>query len=394
MGPLARLLLGVLTALLLHTPARADEAAVRAASDALVQAWNRGDGAAWAALLTDDAWYSPTPPRYGAGSNRDTLPGYFDTTARDRHLDWRIVQVRPLAAGSFGVVLVQTASMRPNTGDSDAMRFTSDPCYARWRREPDGRWRLAYFTSDKGSALAEMQNDEAPASGAGAATASGAAALTPTPARAFPPRVAGQPPAEYTAFWGRLGQGCNVCHARPPALPSSTNASGIVAAGAAAATAAALRQAMAPRPGFTEQMAPLIADPALNDEVLEALRRYLVDVRDGAAAATLGFDAPGAARLPCTHRDTRSRHDSGRSFQAPGQRDTSEAAPVPGSCAGRSRRTRPGGGAAVPQANNQSTLPRPVQARCARIPPAEARARGRAARSSRVARPANRGRRP
>jgi hypothetical protein len=88
-------------------PTRADEGAIRAASEALVQAWNRYDGAAWSALLTHDAWYSPTAARYGELNNRETLPGYFETTARDRHLAWRIVRLRPLADGAVGVVLVQ-----------------------------------------------------------------------------------------------------------------------------------------------------------------------------------------------------------------------------------------------------------------------------------------------
>jgi ketosteroid isomerase-like protein len=300
-------LLGALAMLLLlHAPARADEAAVRAASDALVQAWNRNDQAAWTALLTDDAWYSPTADGYGRGNNRDTLPGYFQVTARERHLAWRIVRLRPLADGLVGVVLVQTASMLPKTGDTYAMVFTSDPSYARWRREGDGRWRLAYFTSDKGSALAAMQKDEAPSPGV-AAAASAAAPAAPAVRSPPKPRTLGEPPAEYTAFWGRLTQGCNVCHARPPTLPSSTNASRIVAAGAAAADAAALRQAMAPRPGFTDQMGPLVADPALTDAVLDALRRYFVDVRDGAAPAAVVFDAPRAVRDIALHNERASR---------------------------------------------------------------------------------------
>jgi uncharacterized protein (TIGR02246 family) len=316
MAPLAsfaRLLLGTMALLLLHVPARADEEAIRAASEALVQAWNRYDGAAWSALLTHDAWYSPTAARYGEQNNRERLPGYFETTARDRHLAWRIVRLRPLADGAVGVVLVQTMSMLPKTGDSHAMSFTSDPSYARWRREADGRWRLAYFTSDKGSALAAMQKDEGPAPGTAAAPATVAAAAPPAGLAAatvrapFAPRTLGQPPAEYTAFWGERTQGCNVCHAQPPTLPSSTNASRIVAVGAAAATAAALRSAMSPRTGFTDQMAPLLADPTLGDDALDALRRYLQDVRDGAALATVTFDKPRAVRRVELHNERSTR---------------------------------------------------------------------------------------
>ena len=53
----------------------------------------------------------------------------------------------------------------------------------------------------------------------------------------------------------------------------------------------------------------VLADPALADAGLEAIRRYLVDVRDGALPAEAAFDKPGATRV-LELRNERSSRDA------------------------------------------------------------------------------------
>ena len=86
-------------------------------------------------------------------------------------------------------------------------------------------------------------------------------------------------------FWGRLSHGCNYCHARPPALPSSEVASRIVAV-AQRPIGAGLRAAMQ-RKELRGTMEHVLAGPSARDAALEALRRYLVDVRVGGMSSRL-----------------------------------------------------------------------------------------------------------
>ena len=276
--------------LLLCGPAAADEAAVRRASDALVQAWNRHDVKAWSSFLTEDVWYTETRDAWERMKGRDKAVEVFAANVQTSDLAWRIVRVHTRPDGVVGVVLAQQVSYLPKTGGTYKAVFTSDPSYARWRREPDGRWRLAYFTSHKGTALAAMKEDDDLPHVA-------SAVAPPAPAvRSKPPPAPGTgEPAAYTAFWGRYAQGCNYCHGRPPALPSSESGSRIVAVGAAQPSGAALRMAMQ-RHGLGGTMDTVLADPALTDAELDAVRRYLIDVRDGGSPATVESVAPGAVR--------------------------------------------------------------------------------------------------
>ena len=61
--------------------------------------------------------------------------------------------------GVVSTVLVQRLSMLPKKNGKYASVFTSEPSFARWRRDADGRWWIAFFTSHKGWALAEMKKD-------------------------------------------------------------------------------------------------------------------------------------------------------------------------------------------------------------------------------------------
>lgn len=279
----------IMATLLAAGPLRADEAAVRSATQALVDAWNRHDVKAWSRQLAEDVWYTEAEDYYERFKGREKVAGWFAYNVENSDLQWEIVRMRTRPDGVVGVVMVQRVSMLPKTDGKYAMVFASEPSFARWRRDADGRWRLVFFTSHKGWALAEMRKDD---EGRGAA----AAASPASPTAAAPPRAAtGGEPAAYTAFWGRSAQGCNYCHGRPPGLPSSEVASRIVAVGAATADGAALRAAMQ-RPALGAPMASVLADPALTDAALEAVRRYLVDVRDGALPDRLVFDAAGVTR--------------------------------------------------------------------------------------------------
>ncbi|MEO5883425.1 MAG: nuclear transport factor 2 family protein [Caldimonas sp.] len=305
MHTLIRLLVAVLAALSL--PASADESAVRLASEALIRDWNRHDLKAWGAHLAADVWYSETWDTYERMKGREKVLGWFGPTVQESDLHWDIVRMSTRPDGVVSVVLVERKSILPKTDGKYKAVYTSDPSLARWRRDADGRWRLVFFTSNKGWALAEIKKDDEARNAAAAPAPAPAPALAPS-AAARPRRAAtGSEPDEYTAFWGRMAQSCTYCHGRPPALPSSDSASRIVAVGAATASGAALRAAMQ-RKELGGMMDRILAEPALTDAGLEAIRRYLVDVRDGALPAEAVFDKPGAGRV-LELRNERSSRD-------------------------------------------------------------------------------------
>ncbi len=240
MGTICRALLAawVMAALLPTGPARADEAAVRSATHALVDAWNRHDVKAWSALLAEDVWYTETWDAYERFKGREKAVGSLSYSVENSDLQWEIVRMKTRPDGVVSVVMVQRMSMLPKADGKYKSVFTSHPSLARWRREADGRWRVVFFTSDKGWALAEIKKDDE-------GRVAAAAPATAATASAAPPRgTTGSEPGEYTAFWGRRAQGCNFCHGRPPGLPSSQVVSRIVSVGAATADGAGLRAAM------------------------------------------------------------------------------------------------------------------------------------------------------
>lgn len=293
------------------------ETAVRRATERLLDGWNRHDLAAWSALLTEDVWYAETDDTfYKRSKGRAQVIGRFEYELRNSTLQWELKQVRLLPDGSVSVLLRQTKTMLPDADGKPGSSFDSDPSYARWRRDGDG-WRLAFFTSHRGWALAETKKDEAPP--AASATAASTASATGVPAAGTGGAVSitgvdrvvaassfGVPPA-YTRGWGEWSQGCVYCHGRPPLLPHSEPASRIVAVGAAQPDGAALRQAMS-RPALGGPMNRQLADPELTDEHLETLRRYLVAVRDGELPATLELRPDGTQAV--TFRNLRHERDA------------------------------------------------------------------------------------
>jgi len=121
------------------------------------------------------------------------------------------------------------------------------------------------------------------------------------------PACATEPP-EYNMPYGEWSQGCYYCHGRPPSLPNSRSPSRIVAVGAAAVDAGALRRAMQ-RPDLGGAMDRWLDDPELTDARLDVIRRYLGEVRDGRLPATLTL-MPGSAPVAVEFRSLRGPHDA------------------------------------------------------------------------------------
>ncbi len=153
------------------------EIAVRQATERLLGAWNRHDLAAWSALLTEDVWYTETDDSfYKRSQGRQQVIGRFEFELRNSTLHWQLKQVRPMPDGTVSVVLSQRKSMLPGADGRAGASFDSDPSYARWQRDGDG-WRLAFFTSHRGWALAEIKKDDATQASVASASAARAGGL-------------------------------------------------------------------------------------------------------------------------------------------------------------------------------------------------------------------------
>ncbi len=268
-------LLGAVAALLLglHGPARADEAAVRQTLTQCVAAWNRHDPKAFGDVcLTEDVWFSESDDSfYKRFQGREKVLGTFGYNIESSDLQWEVVRLKPQADGTVAAELKQRVGILPRGKDGYAKTFDSDPSFARLRRDHGGTWKVFFFTSDPRWARALLQEGPKPA-----ATA---AAATPAPAASADARVPpGTEPLAYNMLFGQ-GWSCSYCHGRPSV---SEDGRLIVANGAAAADAAGLRRTMTtPRAGGV--MDRVLADPALTDERLDAIRLWLRALRDGRA---------------------------------------------------------------------------------------------------------------
>lgn len=258
-----------------NTQPSIDEAAVRAALAQCIEAWNRHDPNAFGeACLTEDVWFSEADDSfYKRDVGRARVLGRLDYNIRNTELQWEVVRVKPLPDGAVGVQLKQRIGVLPRTPSGYSQAFESDPSFARLRRD-GATWKVFFFTSHKGWARALLQASDNPAP----------AAATPaaTPATADRPVAPGAQPRAYSMQLGTLGTSCFHCHGNTPVVSEDGDRGRIIASGAAAETAAALRQAMTtPRAGG--QMDNILADPALTDDRLDAIRRWLRVLRDGHA---------------------------------------------------------------------------------------------------------------
>jgi hypothetical protein len=271
----------VAAGVLIGAPARAqtsfDEAGVRAALAACTQAWNQHQAKAFGnACLTEDVWFSETDDSfYKRFQGREKVLGAFAYPIETSDLQWEVVRLKPLPDGTMAVELKQRIGVLPRTPDGYARTFASEPVFARLRRD-GGAWKVFFFTSHAGWARSLLKALDAPpaAAAATAPTASRAA----TDARVPP----GTEPPAYSIQFGTHGVSCFHCHGARPTLSEDGDRGRIVATGAAAADASALRRAMTtPRAGG--MMDNILADPALTDERLDAIRLWMRAMRDGRA---------------------------------------------------------------------------------------------------------------
>jgi ketosteroid isomerase-like protein len=134
------------------------EASLREAIAHYVATWNRHDVPAWSALLTDDIWYTEAEDYYQRQKGRPAVISFFGDLVKTSDLKWEITRVKVMPDGTATVVMRHFALILPKTGEKYASTFESTPSVSRWRIEGD-RWRMFYFTSHKGRALAEMKKD-------------------------------------------------------------------------------------------------------------------------------------------------------------------------------------------------------------------------------------------
>ena len=132
------------------------EAAVREASAAYVNAWNRHEIKGWADFLAPDVWYTEAEDLYERFKGRDKVIGWFEFNVKNSDLAWALQRVKALPDSSVGVVLKQTMSMLPRKNGKYASVFVSEPSFARWR-PVDGRWQIVLFTSHAGWARDQIK---------------------------------------------------------------------------------------------------------------------------------------------------------------------------------------------------------------------------------------------
>jgi hypothetical protein len=247
-----------------------DELGVRAALERCVAAWNRHVPKVFAdACVTDDVWFTEADDSaYRRFKGREKMLGLFDYNIRNTDLEWQIVGLQPLPDGAVAAQLKQRIGVLPRKQGKYAQSFDSDPSYARLRRDGK-RWKVFFFTSHTGWARALLASPDA-------FPAEQAALARPA---TDPPVPAGTEPPAYMLPLGVHVRSCGSCHGRPPTPSQDPSLGRIVAIGAAAADAKALRREMS-KPSAAA-MASVLADPALTDARLDAIRLWLRALRDG-----------------------------------------------------------------------------------------------------------------
>ena len=90
---IGRALLVAIVVALLSGLVRANEPAVRSASKALVDDWNRHDVKAWTAHLAEDVWYTETNDNlYQRNKGREQAFNRFSYGIENSDLEWEIVR--------------------------------------------------------------------------------------------------------------------------------------------------------------------------------------------------------------------------------------------------------------------------------------------------------------
>jgi uncharacterized protein (TIGR02246 family) len=138
--------------------AAAGEASLRDTVSQYVAAWNRHDVQGWSSFLAEDVWYTEAVDHYQRFKGRQAVITSFQDSVKESDLVWDVKRVRLMPDGTATVVVRHVAQILPKTGGKYKASFESDPAVSRWRQE-GGKWRMFYFTSHKGTALAEMKKD-------------------------------------------------------------------------------------------------------------------------------------------------------------------------------------------------------------------------------------------
>ena len=113
-----------------------DVAAIRAAERALTEAFEDPDPTVWVDSYTDDAVFvGPGAPAIEGRTALRTAAGTFRISSME------IVADSTLGAGDFAATLGRASWVSGPKG-SDAVRVRRRFLMV-WRREPDGRWRIA-----------------------------------------------------------------------------------------------------------------------------------------------------------------------------------------------------------------------------------------------------------
>jgi len=147
-----------LTALTTQAQSSASEAGLRETITQYVAAWNRHDVQAWTSFFTDDIWYTEAIDFYKRFQGRQAVVTSFQDAVKETDLLWDVKRLRIMPDGTATVVVKHVAQILPKTDGKYKSSFESDPSISRWRFE-GGKWRMFFFTSHKGTALAEMKKD-------------------------------------------------------------------------------------------------------------------------------------------------------------------------------------------------------------------------------------------
>ncbi|MDM0070676.1 nuclear transport factor 2 family protein [Variovorax sp. J31P207] len=129
--------------------------------NAIVQfekAWNQHDVDAWLALMTEDVWFTQTLDYYERMKGKKAVKTTFEYDVKNTDLKWDVQRVRMMPDGTASVVLRQVGLIPPKTDGKYKREDVSEPSFSRWRLE-GGKWKLFFFTSNKGWALDEMKKD-------------------------------------------------------------------------------------------------------------------------------------------------------------------------------------------------------------------------------------------
>ena len=110
-----------------------DISAIRAAEKALAEAFESPDRLAWVDFYTDDAVF--VGPGSSALEGRSAL---LDAAPHISISSMEIVAESTLGTGEFAAALGRVTWVSPKDSNLVRRRFLMV-----WRREPDGRWRIA-----------------------------------------------------------------------------------------------------------------------------------------------------------------------------------------------------------------------------------------------------------